>query len=84
MSLWVELPAPLRAQEILLRAQEQGVDFLPGSYFSPGRPHTRGLRLSFGGLTPELIERGIRVLGKVIEHELGFATRSTEPMVALV
>lgn len=84
MSLWVELPAPLRAQEILLRAQEQGVDFLPGSYFSPGRPHTRGLRLSFGGLTPELIERGIRVLGKVIEHELGFAARSTEPMVALV
>lgn len=84
MSLWIELPSALRAQEILVRAQEQGVDFVPGSHFSPGRPHGRGLRLSFGGLTPEQIERGIRILSKVIDHELSAAARSTEPMVALV
>ncbi len=84
MSLWLELPSPLRAQEVLLRAQEHGVDFLPGSYFSPGRPHSRGLRLSFGGLTPEQIERGIHILSKVIENEMGVAARSPEPMVALV
>jgi 2-aminoadipate transaminase len=84
MSLWLDLPAPLRAQEILARAREQGVDFLPGSYFSPGRPHTRGLRLSFGGLSPEQIDRGVRILGHVIEHELSAAIRSTEPVVALV
>ncbi len=84
MSLWIELPSPLRTQEVLMRSQEHGVDFLPGSYFSPGRLHSRGLRLSFGGLTPELIERGIRVLSKVIEHEMSIAARTTEPMVALV
>jgi 2-aminoadipate transaminase len=84
MSLWLELPSTLRAHEILVRAREQGVDFLPGSYFSPGRPHARALRLSFGGLTPEQIERGVRILGKVIEQELSVAMRSAEPMVALV
>jgi 2-aminoadipate transaminase len=34
LNLWVELPAPLDARDLLLRVQEQGVSFLPGNYFS--------------------------------------------------
>jgi len=86
MSLWVELPAPLRSAELLTRVQAQGVDFLPGSYFSAERSHPRGLRLSFGGLLPEQIERGVRIIGEVAKRELetSAANAAQEPVTALV
>lgn len=86
MSLWVELPFPLRSAELLARVQAQGVDFLPGSYFSAERSHPRGLRLSFGGLLPEQIERGVRVIGEAAQRELqASATHvNQEPVTALV
>jgi 2-aminoadipate transaminase len=70
MSLWVELPAPLSAEHLLSRAQERGVNFLPGRYFSARRPHARGLRISFGGLAPDQITRGIQILGEAARREL--------------
>ncbi|MGA7410492.1 MAG: PLP-dependent aminotransferase family protein [Bryobacteraceae bacterium] len=86
MSLWVELPAPLRSTELLARVQAQGVDFLPGSCFSAERSHPRGLRLSFGGLLPEQIERGVRIIGDAAKRELqaSAAHVSQEPVTALV
>jgi 2-aminoadipate transaminase len=86
MSLWVELPAPLLADSLLRRAAERGVDFLPGRYFSARRPHVRGLRLSFGGLSPAEITRGLEILGESAKAELAsFATTAPfEPVAALV
>jgi 2-aminoadipate transaminase len=85
LNIWVELPGPLDAHELLMRAQEQGVSFLPGSYFSEGRAYSRFLRLSFGGLPPKEIERGIRILGGIATKELNSATQKTfEPAPALV
>jgi len=86
MSLWVELPAPLLADSLLRRANERGVDFLPGRYFSARRPHARGFRLSFGGLTPAEIARGLEILGEAARAELAsFANAAPlEPVAALV
>jgi 2-aminoadipate transaminase len=86
MSLWVELPAPLLADSLLRRASERGVDFLPGRYFSARRPHARGFRLSFGGLTPADIVRGLEILGEAARAELAsFANAAPlEPVAALV
>jgi len=86
MSLWVELSAPLRSTELLARVQPHGVDFLPGSYFSAERSHPRGLRLSFGGLMPEQIERGVRIIGEAAKRELqaSAANAVQEPVTALV
>ena len=39
MNLWIVLPAPLLAEDILNRVQERGVSFLPGRYFSPNGGH---------------------------------------------
>lgn len=63
MNLWIELPAPLTSDLLLRQAQESGVGFLPGRYFSAHGGHTRGLRISFGGLAPDQITRGIEILG---------------------
>jgi DNA-binding transcriptional MocR family regulator len=85
LNLWVELPAPLDAHDILMRAQEQGVSFLPGNYFTEGRAYARFLRLSFGGLAPKEIERGIRIIGAIAVKELNSATQKAfEPAPALV
>jgi 2-aminoadipate transaminase len=50
MNVWVRLPAPLDAGELLQRARKEGVAFLPGRYFAVGRPDPGALRLSFAGL----------------------------------
>ena len=86
MSLWVELPAPLLAESLLRRTIERGVDFLSGRYFSARRPHARGFRLSFGGLTPEEIVRGLQILGEAAQAELVSYTQTAplEPVAALV
>jgi 2-aminoadipate transaminase len=86
MSLWIELPAPLNAEHLLTRVEERGVNFLPGRYFSARRTHARGLRISFGGLAPEQITRGIQIVGEAARRELAAsaATATLEPALALV
>jgi 2-aminoadipate transaminase len=85
LNIWVELPAPLDAHELLRRAQKQGVTFVPGPYFSGGRLYTRFFRLSFGGVPPKDIERGIRILGDIAVKELSSANQKAfEPLPALV
>jgi DNA-binding transcriptional MocR family regulator len=86
MNLWVELPPPLAADDLLKAAEERGVSFLPGYCFSVRRAERRGLRISFGGLTPEAIAHGIAILGAVAREQLASQRARTvpEPMAALV
>jgi len=86
MNLWVRLPEPLDAGELLTQVNRQGVTYLPGGYFAVGRNEPGGLRLSFAGLTPEEIRRGIAVIGAVASDELrrGGPGRIPEPAMALV
>ncbi len=86
MSLWIELPAPLTAEILLRRVEERGINFLPGRYFSPQSAHLRGLRISFGGLSPQEITRGIQIIGETAAEELAASAAQTnfEPMAALV
>ncbi len=85
MNLWVTLPEPLDTSEMLPRAQREGVTYLPGRYFSISRQHSTALRLSFAGLQPEQIERGVRLLGKVFSAELESSrSEGREPASAMV
>jgi len=70
MSLWVKLPEPLDASELLSRAEQEKVTYLPGRYFSVAQFDPGTLRLSFGGLPPAQIEAGLAALGKVFTNEL--------------
>jgi 2-aminoadipate transaminase len=84
MNVWVRLPEPLDAGDLLARAQAAGVTYLPARYFAVGRVDPGALRLSFAGLTPEEIRRGVEVLGTVIQAELASAARRYEPSPAMV
>jgi DNA-binding transcriptional MocR family regulator len=85
MNLWVELPSRLDTRDLLAKVQEEGVTFLPGHYFSVERSHSHCLRLSFGGLSPEEIRKGIRILGETASRELAASAENEfEPTPALV
>jgi 2-aminoadipate transaminase len=84
MNVWVRLPEPLDAGDLLKRAQREGVSYLPGRYFAVSRLDPGALRLSFAGLPPEQIRKGLAILGRVIEVELEGAGRSFEPSPAMV
>ena len=86
MSLWITLPAPLSAEALLAAVRPSGVDFLPGRQFSLNQGHGRSLRISFGGLSPEKIRHGLRIVGEAAQQHLAVSLASwdSEPAVALV
>lgn len=84
MNMWVTLPGDLDA--VLLRglAQQAGVDYMPGRYFSISRPLDSGLRLSFAGLEPREIRKGIEILGGTIQSAMRGRSGNLRPALALV
>ena len=86
MNLWVRLPEPLDAGELLARAQRENVSYLPGKYFAVSRFEPGALRLSFAGLAPDEIRKGLAVLGRVFSGELARsrAHQAFEPAPAMV
>ena len=77
MNLWVRLPQPLDAGELLQRAEREGVTYLPGRYFAVSRTESSALRISFAGLTPDQIKAGIAILGRIFREELERARPSS-------
>jgi DNA-binding transcriptional MocR family regulator len=69
MHVWLELPAPLDADELLARARAEKVVFLPGRLFGVSHAHPSGLRLSFAGLAPEKIRRGVATLARLVHEQ---------------
>jgi len=84
MNVWVRLPEPLDAGELLSRAQKEGVAYLPGRYFAVSRHEPGALRLSFAGLPPDQIQAGLAVLGRIVTGEVESASRNVEPAPAMV
>ncbi len=76
MNLWVRLPERLDAAALVAKAAAAGVTYLPGRYFAVSRVETGALRLSFAGLEPAQIRRGVAALGKIFQQELAQQERS--------
>jgi 2-aminoadipate transaminase len=84
MNLWVRLPEPLDAGELLPRARREGVNYLPARYFMVSRHDPGALRLSFACLDPVQIRKGLEILGRAVAAELAGATERFEPVPAMV
>jgi 2-aminoadipate transaminase len=85
MNIWIDLPAGIDAMALRGLAQQAGVDYLPGRYFSVSRPLDSGLRLSFAGLEPVEIRKGIEILGGLIRNATNSRdARASRPVLALV
>ena len=84
MNVWVRLPEPLDAGELLPRAQKEGVAYLPGRYFAVSRLDPGALRLSFACLEPDRIASGLEILGRIVSSELESASHGFDPVPAMV
>jgi DNA-binding transcriptional MocR family regulator len=64
--VWMSLPAPLRAAKVAARAREAKLLVPVGDPFFAEAPTGQYLRLAFSYVSPDKIERGIRVLAQVL------------------
>ncbi|MCJ0761685.1 PLP-dependent aminotransferase family protein [Variovorax terrae] len=71
MFLWARLPEGLSAIELLPRAVDKGVAFVPGAPFYAGPPDARTLRLSFVTASVAQIDTGIAALAAAIREARG-------------
>lgn len=69
MFLWVRLPEGVNAVELLPKAVERGVAFVPGSAFYADHADARTMRLSFVTATAEQIHTGIAALARTIREQ---------------
>jgi 2-aminoadipate transaminase len=70
MCFWVGLPPGLRSTDLYEAALEQGVAFAPGQVFFPEQSVQGYMRLAFAGCPPESIERGIKILGELLNDQM--------------
>jgi DNA-binding transcriptional MocR family regulator len=70
MFLWVTLPEGMDAAELLPKAVEKMVAFVPGGPFHPDGSGKNTMRLNFSFAPPEMIREGISRLGQVLREQL--------------
>ena len=70
MFLWVRLPAGMNAVELLPKAVDKGVAFVPGAAFYADHADPRTLRLSFVTASVEQIHIGIAALAQAIRESV--------------
>ncbi len=69
MFLWARLPEGMNAIELLPRAVNKGVAFVPGAAFYAEQADPRALRLSFVTASAEQIQTGVAALAQAIREQ---------------
>ena len=65
MFLWLELPEGMDSEEMLKKALERNIAYVPGTPFYANEPVRNTLRLAFVTVPEEKIRAGVKVLGEV-------------------
>ena len=70
MFLWVTLPEGLDAQDLLMKAVERKVAYVPGQPFHPDGSGANTMRVNFSNASEEMIREGIARLGALFREEI--------------
>lgn len=65
MFLWLQLPTGGDSEEMLKKALNRNVAYVPGTPFYANQPQVNTMRLAFVTVPPEKIRAGVQVLGEV-------------------
>ncbi|MFX0014816.1 MAG: PLP-dependent aminotransferase family protein [Promethearchaeota archaeon] len=68
--IWLEFPKNINGRELLEKAQEEKVAFVPGECFYPNGGHENSIRLNFSNMTESKIIEGMKRLAKILHKEL--------------
>ncbi|MEB2299260.1 PLP-dependent aminotransferase family protein [Lysinibacillus xylanilyticus] len=66
LNIWVSLPSDKNADEVLFKAQQSNISFLPSSACYPGEPQYNHMRISYSYPDHQELEWGIIELCKII------------------
>ena len=69
MFFWIELPQGIDTVQLLPKAVQRGVAFVPGAAFYATEPRMNTLRLSFVTALPAQIEQGVMLLAQAIAED---------------
>ena len=64
--IWAELPEGMDTVQLLSKAVEKKVAYVPGTYFCADGGHLNTLRLNFSNSTLEQIETGMSILNELV------------------
>lgn len=67
---WVVLPEEINARDLMLKALEKHVAFVPGGSFFPNGGHENTMRVNYSNMPDEKIVEGIKRLGVVIKEAM--------------
>jgi len=70
MFLWVTLPEEMDAKEVLKRAVERKVAFVPGEAFHPRGGGNNTMRINFSYSSPETIREGVKRLATTLKESI--------------
>jgi 2-aminoadipate transaminase len=68
--IWIEFPEHINGRELLEKAQQEKVAFVPGGCFYPNGGHENSIRLNFSNMPEEKIVVGMKRLAKILFEEL--------------
>lgn len=68
---WCVMPEHLNARDIMEKALEKHVAFVPGGSFFPNGGHENTWRMNYSNMPEDKIVEGIKRLGEVLRNELG-------------
>jgi 2-aminoadipate transaminase len=68
--LWIKLPETCNAKELLVKAVEKKVAFVPGYSFFPNGGGENTMRLNFSNAQPDMIRIGIKRLAESIKTSI--------------
>lgn len=68
--LWASLPEKCNSKELLIKAVEKKVAFVPGESFYPNGGGQNTMRLNFSNAQPDMIRIGIRRLAETIKESV--------------
>ena len=68
--IWVELPEGFKVKELLDKAVERHVAYVPGTHFYCDGGHDNTFRLNFSNSTIDQIHQGMKVLRELLEEAL--------------
>ena len=70
MFIWATLPAFLNTDKLVQEAIQEKIVFVPGRSFYTTNDGYRNMRLNYSNSSEEMIEEGIKLLGKLIKKAL--------------
>jgi 2-aminoadipate transaminase len=70
MFIWATMPEPLNSEELIKLSIQEKVVFVPGKSFFTGGEGYRNMRLNYSNSSEEMIEKGIKKLGRILKQSL--------------